>query len=77
MLIDRLTYSMMAATGSEGASMDGKVVYEVKQVFIHIPPEQSATRFELKISGSAKVMTKVLRICIVLYTPPHVPVSTM
>lgn len=38
---------------------DGKVVHEVKQVFIHIPAEQSAARFELKIAGLIKVLTKV------------------
>ena len=35
-------------------------IHEVKNVFISIPPELSATGFELKISGSIKLFSEVV-----------------
>ena len=47
------------ATLLEGVVQDGKVEYEVKQVYIHIPAEKSAAKFELKIAGIIRIITKV------------------
>ena len=38
---------------------DGVLVYEVKQVYIYIPSELSATGFELKIAGLVRIVKKV------------------
>ena len=38
---------------------DGVLVYEVKQVYIYIPSELSATGFELKIAGLVRIVRKV------------------
>lgn len=37
---------------------DGVLVYEVKQVYIYIPSELSATGFELKIAGLVRIVKK-------------------
>ena len=47
------------ATLLEGVVTEGRLIYEVKQVYIHIPAEQSAARFELKIAGVVRIITKV------------------
>ena len=47
-----------ALGGSEDAS-EGKVVHEVGEVFVYIPPELSAAGVELKIVGAVRVADKV------------------
>lgn len=37
----------------------GVVVYEVGEVYVYIPAEQSAAGFELKISGTVRITDKV------------------
>ena len=36
------------------------VIHEVKNVFVYIPVELSATGFELKINGIVRIVKKVL-----------------
>lgn len=36
------------------------VIHEVKNVFVYIPAELSATGFELKINGIVRIVKKVL-----------------
>lgn len=50
---------MAAIPDSVGNIGNAKLVCEVKQVFIHIPAEQSAAGFELKIAGLVRITTKV------------------
>lgn len=50
---------MATIPDSQGNVTMGKLVCEVKQVFIHIPAEQSAAGFELKIAGLVRIVTKV------------------
>ena len=42
-----------------------RIVYEVRQVFLYIPSELSATGFELKIAGVVKVVKKVRHVNII------------
>ena len=60
-----------------------RIVYEVRQVFLYIPSELSATGFELKIAGVVKVVKKVrhvniikreedmYNVCLCMITPSH------
>lgn len=48
------TISQVEATNSQGER-----IYEVKQVYICIPAELSATGFELKIGGLVRIVRKV------------------
>lgn len=43
----------------EATSSQGERIHEVKQVYIYIPAELSATGFELKIAGSICIIHKV------------------
>ena len=44
---------------TKSSSSKSTTIHEVKNVFISIPPELSATGFELKISGSVKLISEV------------------
>lgn len=47
------------AKSSGSTAAKPSIVHEVKNVFISIPPELSATGFELKIAGLVRLMREV------------------
>ena len=63
---------MSTGIGSEDVVDDGRMVFEVKQVYIHIPAELSATKFELKISGVVRIIKKVCLVLLYIHIHIHI-----